>query len=111
MAAYLTGVEAPTEEMLGLARSAAITAFRLERLEVRAVRDEAMDDERLVRLAGVFSRTIAALSTMKAKAFHQPINEGGPSPLALHLAKLARQADLEAEAAAKADGAEGSSQP
>jgi hypothetical protein len=55
----------PTEAALGIARSAALAAVRIERLEVREVKGDAIDDERLVRLMGAHSRAVAALNSMR----------------------------------------------
>jgi hypothetical protein len=103
---YLAGIE-PTEAELGLARSAALAAVRIERLEVREMQGLDIDDERLVRLMGAHSRALVALRGLKAKAQPRPGALSASDALARHLAAIvaarpARKAEaLEAEEPSK----------
>jgi hypothetical protein len=98
--AYLGGLDEPLDEgTLALARSAAMTTMRLERIEARAIEEQEIDDERLVRLAGFLGRTLTALNALKAKA--RP--SGDPrSNLQRHLEEMA-QRKAEAEKARQAE--------
>jgi hypothetical protein len=98
--AHLAGLGAPLDEgTLALARSAAMTTMRLERIEARAIEGQEIDDERLVRLAGVLARTLAALNSLKSK--ERPSSDAR-SDLARHLEKMAerKKARLAAQALA-----------
>jgi hypothetical protein len=89
-ASYLAAFDAPDEAAVGLARSAALAAARIERLEVREVKGEAIDDECLVRLMGAHSRALAALDGLKARKTQSASADEPPGDaLQRHLAELA----------------------
>jgi hypothetical protein len=84
------GRDVPDEAALALARAAALTTVRIERLEEREVKGLEIDDERLVRLSGSLARTLTALRALKTKPQSGPSDS--VSPLQRHLEQLARKA-------------------
>jgi hypothetical protein len=85
----------PTEAALGLARSAALAAVRIERCEEREVKGLEIDDERLVRLMGAHTRALAALGTLRAKGRLVSDQERHPgtarAAFVAHLQKMAAE--------------------
>jgi hypothetical protein len=98
--AYIADIENVTEPVLALARSAALAAMRLEKMQTQVISDEDVDDLKFVRLSGALSRSLQALNALKPKP---PAGEHRPSGLQRHLEMMAErreQARLEAEALA-----------
>jgi hypothetical protein len=113
---YLDGLPEPLDEpTVALARAGALACTRLETLECKVAKGEQVNDLAIVRLAGVLSRTLAALAALKEKAKVQPAqppptvgnSSFAESPLGRHIRELIAQRPQKPASHPNSDGARG----
>jgi hypothetical protein len=85
----LADFEKPDQAAINIARSIALASLRLDQIQAQIFTDGEVDDERLVRLAGIVARSQHALAAMREKAA-APVSVTGVADLQRHLARLAQ---------------------